>query len=86
MLRVIFKSLELGLTIRTNCYSDTLFIYLLDHQKAEKIYMYTFTDGVLTVSYLRKLGIDNLYYLLKTNKNKGTKPAMKLKKRLNGTK
>lgn len=52
----------------------------LDHQKTKKLYLYTFTDRILIVSYLRKVGIDNLYYLLKTNKNKGTQPVTKSKK------
>lgn len=80
------KSLVLCLTIRT----VTLIYYTcpLDHQKTEKLYMYTFTDRILIVSYLRKVGIDNLYYLLKTNKNKGTQPVAKSKRRvrLNGIK
>lgn len=42
--------------------------------------MYTFTDGILIVSYLKKLGTGNLYYPLKTNKTKGTQPVMKIQK------
>lgn len=52
----------------------------LDHQKTETLSMDTLTESILIVSYLRKLGMDNLYCLLKTNKNKGIQPVMKIKK------
>lgn len=52
----------------------------LDHQKTETLSMDTLTESILIVSYLRKLGIDNLYYLIKTNKNKVIQPVMKIKK------